>query len=66
MKPYLSVIIPYYNNPEGLEKLLGSLAKSKKAPAFEVIVVDDGSDEPLRRVASGNRIFLDPLLARQS
>lgn len=44
MKPYLSVIIPYYNAPEKLKRLLTSITKSKKAPEFEVIVVDDGSD----------------------
>lgn len=42
--PYLSVIIPYYNAPEKLRSLLSSIAKSKNAPTFEVIIVDDGSD----------------------
>lgn len=41
---YLSVIIPYFNAPEKLESLLSSIAKSKNAPTFEVIVVDDGSE----------------------
>jgi len=48
MRPYLSVIIPYYNAPEKLEKLLVSLGRSKKAPPFEVIVVDDGSKRVYR------------------
>lgn len=43
MRPVLSVIIPYFNAPDKLEKLLTSLAASKKTPPFEVIVVDDGS-----------------------
>lgn len=47
MKPYLSVIIPYYNAPEKLERLLDSLRHSKRAPSYEVIVVDDGSTEQL-------------------
>jgi len=47
MKPYLSIIIPYYNAPEKLGMLLRSIAKSKKAPPFEVIVVDDGSKRVL-------------------
>jgi glycosyltransferase involved in cell wall biosynthesis len=47
MKPYLSIIIPYYNNPSGLEALLASLQKSKKAPAHEIVVVDDGSQPAL-------------------
>lgn len=48
MKPYLSVIIPYHNAPDKLTRLLGTLRKSRKAPPFEVIVVDDGSTPPLR------------------
>lgn len=47
MKPYLSVIIPYYNAPEKLEKLLASLRKSRRAPSYEIIIVDDGSSIPL-------------------
>ncbi len=47
MKPYLSVIIPYYNAPEKLEKLLASLRKSRRAPSYEIIIVDDGSRIPL-------------------
>jgi glycosyltransferase involved in cell wall biosynthesis len=43
MRPYLSVIIPHYNNPHALERLLVSLTKSKRSGHFEVIVVDDGS-----------------------
>ncbi len=51
MRPYLSVIIPYYNAPEKIERLLVSLGRSKKAPEFEVIIVDDGSKREYR--ASG-------------
>ncbi len=47
MKPYLSVIIPYFNAPDKLERLLFTLAKSKNAPPYEIIVVDDGSKQPL-------------------
>lgn len=47
MKPYLSVIIPYFNAPEKLSRLLETIGKSKKAPPYEVIVVDDGSSQPL-------------------
>lgn len=43
MKPYLSIIIPYYNSASTIRALLASIAASKKAPAFEVIIVDDGS-----------------------
>lgn len=64
MKPYLSIVIPYYNNSTGLARLLDSVAQSKKAPVYEVIVVDDGSKTPLPRYAQGNETFLAPLLAR--
>lgn len=47
MKPYLSVIIPYYNASEKLEHLLDSLWQSKRAPSFEVVIVDDGSTKQL-------------------
>lgn len=48
MKPYLSVIIPYHNAFPKLARLLATLQKSRKAPPFEVVVVDDGSENPLR------------------
>ncbi len=48
MGPYLSLIIPYHNNPESLGRLLASLSKSKHAPTFEVIVIDDGSSIKLQ------------------
>lgn len=45
MNPYLSVIIPAYNEEKRLPKTLESVFKylNKQAYAFEVIVVDDGS-----------------------
>lgn len=43
MKPYLSLIIPSYNNPEAVGRLLTSISSSQGAPPYEVIVVDDGS-----------------------
>ncbi len=43
MKPYLSIIIPYYNSPSHLVRLLGSIKKSVNAPSYEVVIVDDGS-----------------------
>lgn len=47
MKPYLSVIIPYYNSPEKLLTLLSTLEKSRRAPTFEIVIVDDGSTPQL-------------------
>lgn len=54
MKPYLSVIIPYFNAPHKLERLLTTLKKSIKPPPYEVVIVDDGSKLPL----TGNSLQL--------
>ncbi len=43
MRPLLSLIIPYYNSQATIGRLLASITVSKKAPGYEVIVVDDGS-----------------------
>ncbi len=43
--PLFSVIIGAYNDWTALENCLASLAQ-QSGPTFEVIVVDDGSDEP--------------------
>ncbi|MFC1647265.1 glycosyltransferase family 2 protein [Patescibacteria group bacterium] len=45
MKPYLSIIIPYHNSQKTIGRLLESIHSSTGTPAFEVIIVDDGSDE---------------------
>ncbi len=43
----ISVIVPVQDSPEGLEQLLDSLrGQTLPRDAFEVIVSDDGSDEP--------------------
>lgn len=46
MKPFLSVVIPYHDSSPTAFRLLGSLQRSKHAPVFEVVMVDDGSSEP--------------------
>lgn len=48
MKPYLSIVIPYYNSTKTIGPLLTSIAGSKGAPTFEVIVADDGSKENVK------------------
>ncbi len=47
MRLFFSIIIPYHNSEATIGRLLTSIAKSKKAPTYEVIVVDDGSKIPL-------------------
>lgn len=41
----LSVVIPTYNRQASLSRCLASLQEQEDAPPFEVIAVDDGSDD---------------------
>ena len=50
MRPLLSVIVPVYNGTDDLQKCLAALAASHSS-AFDVLVVDDGSTEPVEPVA---------------
>lgn len=55
MKPYLSVVIPVYNEEENIAPLLSGLEKSLTplGKSFEVIIVDDGSrDQTLTKLKS--------------
>lgn len=45
LMPHFSVIIAVYNDWEPIEQCLRSLGQQVNAPEFEVIVVDDGSDQ---------------------
>lgn len=48
MEPELSVVMATYNRPLLLERLLGQFARQSLAPErFELVVVDDGSAEPV-------------------
>lgn len=44
-KPFFSVIVPVYNDWTALDQCLQSLAQQRDAPEFEVVVVDDESDQ---------------------
>lgn len=44
--PLFSIVIAVYNDWDPLNHCLQSLQEQTKAPAFEVIIVDDGSKEP--------------------
>jgi glycosyltransferase involved in cell wall biosynthesis len=51
-RPALTVIVPCYRRPQQLRRLLGELCdQDVEAGTFEVIIVDDGSPEPLEPVA---------------
>ena len=46
--PFVSVVVPAYQRPAGLEALFGALAEQSYPPyRFEVLVCDDGSTPPL-------------------
>jgi len=47
MKPFFSIIIPYHNSQNTIVPLLDSIASSQKAPALEVIVIDDASRDTI-------------------
>lgn len=53
MKPFFSIIIPFYNSNDTIGRLLASIQRSKHAPAYEVIVVDDGSTTKFHPPAGG-------------
>jgi GT2 family glycosyltransferase len=58
--PYVSVIVPVYNDPERLDACLRALAEQAyPLDRYEVIVVDNGSDSHLRESAlPGHRVRL--------
>jgi glycosyltransferase involved in cell wall biosynthesis len=43
--PYFSIVIPTYNRLDMLLRVLDAIGAQQHAPAFEVIVVDDGSKD---------------------
>ena len=51
--PFVSIIIPVYNNSEGLKQCLNALEKQTyPQDYYEIIVVDNGSEESLESVTS--------------
>lgn len=51
--PFVSVIVPVFNNSEGLKKCLEALEhQTYPNTLYEVIVVDNGSDEDIKEVVS--------------
>lgn len=47
---YYSIIIPVYNRPEEIDELLASLTRQSFSN-FEVLVIDDGSENPCKHIA---------------
>lgn len=63
----ISTIIPSYNRPAALGRCLDSFARQSLSKSeFEIVVVDDGSQEPLDDVVAAHRKTLDIRLIRQS
>lgn len=60
MKPFFSIIIPYYNAGATIGRLLASIRRSKKVPPLEVIVVDDGSSAPFSILHSPFKVIRLP------
>lgn len=51
---YLSIIIPTYNNLEHLKKVLDNLMRQRVNDNYaEIIVIDDGSTEPVKEYLEG-------------
>lgn len=64
--PFLSVVVPTHNRPDGLKSCLGALARSAyPGHRFEVVVVDDGGKIPLESTVDPFREALDVQLVLQ-
>ena len=56
MKPAATVVLPTYNRPHLLERSLRALlAQDPSTPAFEVVVVDDGSEPETGEAVQADR-----------
>lgn len=44
--PPISVVIPYYENPDGLDEVLAGIAGNRYPGLLEVVIADDGSATP--------------------
>jgi GT2 family glycosyltransferase len=67
LAPFFSIVIPTYNRPGRLANCLGALAKlDYPRDRFEIIIVDDGSPNPLDSVVEPFRSELALTLLRQT
>jgi GT2 family glycosyltransferase len=67
LHPFVSVVVPTFNRPASLRACLGALAASTyPKDRFEVVVVDDGSDEPLDPLVEARLPTLPARLYRQA
>lgn len=59
MRQSYSIIIPVYNRPEEVEELLDGLCNQTYEYPFEVIIVEDGSEDDCKKVVDGYSRLLD-------
>ena len=53
-QPFVSIIVPVYNNPAGIDLLLSKLVRQTYDPKrYEVIVADNGSQDETLQVVLG-------------
>lgn len=63
----VTVVVPTYNRPRAVQGLLGALADQDPPPGgFEVVLVDDGGEQPLERVVADFEDRLTMRLVRQA
>ena len=55
---YFSIVIPVYNRPQEVQELLESLAHQTYSKDFEVVIVEDGSDNTCEAVIENYRYKL--------
>ncbi|WP_013325568.1 glycosyltransferase family 2 protein [Gloeothece verrucosa] len=67
LSPFMSIVIPTYNRCEALKTCLDSIACLKyPRERFEIIIVDDGSKDPLDNLVNPYREQLHIKLIRQT
>lgn len=59
MKLNFSIIIPVYNRPQEIDELLESLTKQDLFDDFEVIVIEDGSEDSSEKIVESYKNKLD-------
>ncbi|QPK82877.1 glycosyltransferase [Corynebacterium qintianiae] len=65
MWPDVSVIIPYYDNPEGLREVLAAVRAQDYQGRVEIIIADDGSPTPASQEPSLADALSNVVLVRQ-
>ena len=57
MKLQFSIIIPVYNRPQEIDELLNSLTKQAYSKSFEVVVVEDGSENISKEIYANYYLY---------